>query len=742
MLRRGRSPDVWRKEVDIEMKPHAPSRLSWRLLAAILPPVVLAVSGITWLQYHIARREILSAISKETASLAKRLAADIDEHFDQRRRDLLTLAETPLIADYYRNVDFGLLNEAGAYRKELERYLHNFSLRTGVYSRILYMDDKRNVVAAVGSPPAPSDGERSRNAAFLKARAAGRRGFWTSSIEDRPDVGPVVCYAKPIFDELGKFKGVLALSYDLTRLRAQLHGVVVGRRGRAYIQTETGRRVEGRPPSEGGLELLTARSSLKGRPWTIVVEAPLDDFLGPLRTVRNSALMTSLLGLGGLILILLFLVRTITGPITAMIETTTKFGAGDFTQRIKDVGTDEFGTLSRAFNEMGERLERNRSRNTELQSQLIQAEKLSAVGQLISSVAHELNNPLGAVSGYVQLAMLDGCPPALRRDLDQVYANVLRCRKVVDNLLFFVRQSRNERGRVCLNQAVDSALELLEYRLMKTDDVNVTKELAEVAPHIVGDFQQIVQILINLINNACDAMTDVVRYPESKHLTFRTGTNGGRAFIRVEDNGPGVAPEVAEKIFQPFFTTKETGRGTGLGLSICRQIAREHGGDISFENRPGQGCTFALDLPLGSAAEFERLEKLAEPVQHPAMPGKRVLVADDEQDITEVIARLLREDGDVVETAHGGSEALKLLETGSFDLVISDMEMEHVKGPDIFKRLAAGGGSPAAKVLFVTGDILNPKVLDFLSKTKSEYLAKPFDIDDLRQAARRLLASK
>jgi len=716
-----------------------PSSLSWKLLAAILPPVLLAVSGIVWFQYVMARREILRAINKEAASTAKRLASNVDELFEQRRRDMLTLSETPLIADYYRNVDFGLLDEAGAYRKELDRYLRNFSARTGVYARIAYLDAHGAVVAEANAPPTQAR-ERSRDASFLKARESGRGGLWTSSIEDRPGVGPVVYYAKPIFDDLGGFKGVLSATYDLSRLRENLRSVVVGRRGRAYIQAEGDRRVEGRPPSEHGLEQLTAKSPLTGRPWSVVVESPLDDFLGPLRTVRNTALLTTLFGMGGLVVILLLLVRSITRPIAALVTAAGKVGEGDFTQRLPDGGTDEIGRLSGAFNEMGERLEGNRRQNAELQSQLIQAEKLSAVGTLISAVAHELNNPLGAISGYVQLAQLEDCPPSLRRDLDHVYANVLRCRKVVDNLLFFVRQSRRERGKVDLNRAVDSALELLEYRLLKTDDVSVTKEVSPTPPLIVGDFQQVVQVLVNLINNACDAMAGVVRYPEGKRLLIRTGAAGGRAFIRVEDNGPGVAPETAQRLFQPFFTTKEPGRGTGLGLSICRQIAREHGGDVVLENRPGQGCALTLDLPAGNEADFERLEAVGEPVRHPAVPGKRVLVADDEADIAEVIARLLREDGDEVVVAPGGAEALKLLEAGTFDLVISDMEMEKVKGPDIFKRLAAGGGRSGAKVLFVTGDILNPAVLEFLSGTKSEFLAKPFDIDEFRQTARRLLA--
>ncbi|MCM2303177.1 MAG: response regulator, partial [Elusimicrobia bacterium] len=171
---------------------------------------------------------------------------------------------------------------------------------------------------------------------------------------------------------------------------------------------------------------------------------------------------------------------------------------------------------------------------------------------------------------------------------------------------------------------------------------------------------------------------------------------------------------------------------------ICRQIAREHGGDVILENRPGLGCAFTLDLPEGREEDFESLEAVEERLRHPAVPGKRVLVADDEADIAEVIARLLREDGDEAVLAHGGAEALKLLETGTFDLVISDMEMEGVKGSDIYERLSSNGSS--ARLLFVTGDILNPKVLEFLSRTKSEFLPKPFDIDELRQAVRRLLS--
>lgn len=717
------------------MPPRLPSRLSWKLSAAILPPVVLAVSGIVWFQYQLAREQILTAIDRQIHFLAQKTAGDVDGLLDQRYRDLFTLAETSLIADYYRNVDFRLTDEAAAYRQELDRYLRNFAARSRVYARVLYLDARGRPVCGVGG--------RRRDAGLRAAdfASAARRpadGWWISPIEDLAGVGPVVYYAKPVRDEFGTVKGMMVLAYDLAELRALLGNIEVGKRGRAYLLASDGRAIGAREGRVRDEEVLTASSPLRRRPWTVVVEAPRDDFLGPLLVIRNAAALTSLLGAALLIVILLLVVRSITRPIAELVVAARRIGVGDLSWRIRDPGGDELGLLGGAFNEMAERLDANRKQNAQLQSQLIQAEKLSAVGQLISAVAHELNNPLAAVSGYVQIALLDGCPPGMREDLGRVYHNVLRCRKVVDNLLFFVRQSGHERKKVPLNQAVRSALELLEYRLRKTEDVQVVERLDPDGPEVVGDLQQIVQVLVNLIGNACDAMESVVRYPAGKRLTIRTGCRDGRAFLEIEDNGAGVAPDLREKIFQPFFTTKEPGKGTGLGLPICRQIARDHGGDVTVDGRPGEGSVFRVEMPVGRAEELGAAAE--EPIAREAVPGRRVLVADDETDVAEVIARVLREDGDQAFVAHNGAEALKLIASGSYDLMISDIEMEHAKGMDLYAALAAKGELPSCRVLFVTGDILNPKVLEFLSQTKSEYLVKPFDVAELQQAARRLLA--
>jgi signal transduction histidine kinase len=718
------------------VKIRLPARLSWKLLTAILPPVILAVSGIVWLQYNLARREMLNSIDRQIRFLAQRTAGDIDELLDQRYRDLFTLSETPLITDYYHNIDYHLLDEAETYRKELQRYLGNFAARSRVYARVLYLDSHGRAVCRIGgkSGSAPDFSPQD----FAAAAKASPGGWWLSSVENLAGDGSVVYYAKPVRDDLGALKGMIVLGYDLTQLRDLLQNIEVGKRGRAYLRMPEGRFIQGRGPIKD-LDLLVASSALKGRPWTVFVEAPLQDFLEPLRSIRDAALLTALLGGAILIGILLLLVRSLTRPIAILVAAARRIGDGDLEHRIQEAGTDELGTLSGAFNEMAEHLDQNRKQNTQLQSQLIQAEKLSAVGQLISAVAHELNNPLAAISGYVQISLLDDCPPKMRDDLAHMYKNVLRCRKVVENLLFFVRQSRHERRKIGLNEAVSSALELLEYRLIKTEDVLVVKELAPSGPEIAGDFQQIVQVLVNLVGNACDAMQGLVRFPDGKVLTIRTGIKEKSAFIEIEDNGAGISPDLSEKIFQPFFTTKEPGRGTGLGLSISRQIVQEHGGDISMESHAGHGTVFHLTFPLAPEGEFDSIETLATPTPYDAVPGKRILVADDEADIAAVIARILREDGDEVSVAHNGAEALKLLEAGRYDLVITDIEMEHAKGMDLYAALAVKGALASCRMLFVTGDILNAKVLEFLSKTRSEYLVKPFDIQELRQTARRLL---
>ncbi|MEW6582935.1 MAG: response regulator, partial [Actinomycetota bacterium] len=175
------------------------------------------------------------------------------------------------------------------------------------------------------------------------------------------------------------------------------------------------------------------------------------------------------------------------------------------------------------------------------------------------------------------------------------------------------------------------------------------------------------------------------------------------------------------------------------GLSVCRQIAEEHGGTLSFESVEGKGTTFRLDLPAAREEDLLDAEPQASGPGHPAVPGKRVLVVDDEKDIVELITRVLREEGDEPVGVTDPGHALELVRAEGFDLVVSDMGMEGVRGPDLYAALAARTAPRLPRMLFVTGDILNGRVLDFFQKTKAEYLVKPFEVEELRQTLRRLL---
>ncbi|MBI4676732.1 MAG: response regulator [Elusimicrobia bacterium] len=717
-----------------------PRSIYWKLLLAIVPVVVLAVGAMVWLQYDQARDRILAAIDREIALLARRAAGGIDDILARRYEDLFTVSETPLIADYYHTVEFDLINEARTYRNELEKYLLAFYWRSRAYSLILYLDDRGREVCRIERGLAARPGASAgREDCFARVKGLAPGRWWVSPLRELEGVGPVLYYARPVHDELGRFKGAFVLCYDLSHLLSMLGQIDLGGGGRAFLLTETGARL-GSPAGPDAGRVLRAESRLGSMPWAVVLESPMEDFLGPLKEVRNAAIATSFAGLALLTGVILFLVGSVTRPVAALVAAAREIGSGNLSHRIGRERTDELGILAAAFNDMAAKLEEHGESEARLRDQLVQAEKLSAAGQLISSVAHEINNPLAAVSGYAQMVLLDGCPERMRADLENLNRNVKRCRKVVDNLLMFLRRSRKEHARVRVHEAARSALDMLRYRLVKTEDVVVVEEFAAELPDVAGDFQQIVQVLVNLVGNACDAMAAVSRYPDPRRLTIRTRADERRVTIEVEDNGPGVPEELRGRLFEPFFTTKEPGRGTGLGLAISRQIVEGHGGEMSFECRAGQGCVFRVRLPAAGEAELAALDEPAALAVPAPVPGRRVLVVDDEADIAELIGRVMAADGDEVEVAHHGGQALRKVRERDYDLVISDIEMEAVKGQDVFAELAKRRSDALSRILFVTGDILNPGVLEFLSKTKAEYLVKPFEVPDLQRAARRLLS--
>jgi signal transduction histidine kinase len=235
-----------------------------------------------------------------------------------------------------------------------------------------------------------------------------------------------------------------------------------------------------------------------------------------------------------------------------------------------------------------------------LRIELTQVKKLSAVGELAANVAHEVNNILTVVMGQAQLLLLGSLPDEARERVRKLYGEASQAVRIVQSLLYFARHQPAPKRAVPLSDLLARVLDLMHYRL-QSNRIRLSAELGAV-PQIEGDAPQLQQVFFNLIQNAQQAMT-------ASHgggtLTVRIravpGGEGERAEwarVEIEDDGPGIPPEIFDRIFDPFVTTKPPGEGSGLGLSISREIVEEHGGRIWAENRPGGGARFSVELPL------------------------------------------------------------------------------------------------------------------------------------------------
>ena len=233
-----------------------------------------------------------------------------------------------------------------------------------------------------------------------------------------------------------------------------------------------------------------------------------------------------------------------------------------------------------------------------LQAKLVHSEKMAAVGQLVSGVAHEVNNPLTAILGFTDLLMENpDLPESARRDLRVILQEAQRTKQIVQNLLSFARQMPPQRHLVQLNSIVRRTLQLRAYDF-HSHGIAVIEQLDESLPEVMGDSHQLQQVFLNIVNNAHDAVREIGRQPRIEINSVRTG---GWIEVSFRDNGVGIGEP--DRIFDPFYTTKEVGKGTGLGLSICYGIVREHGGEIMCHNNlDSEGATFTVRLPVASEA--------------------------------------------------------------------------------------------------------------------------------------------
>lgn len=408
--------------------------------------------------------------------------------------------------------------------------------------------------------------------------------------------------------------------------------------------------------------------------------------------------------------------------------------------------------------------------------QLVQKEKLAAVGQLVSGVAHELNNPLQGVLGYAEL-MLAARPSS--RDTEELTAirdNANRAAGIVRNLMTFAGRTSSARGWQQINRVVRDAVAVREPHL-QTSGIELRLEVADRLPLVYVDHARLEDVLVNLIQNAEAAIASrrdgtvpasgVPRHaPGEIVITTRWQGEPDRILVDVADNGSGLREEDLPRVFDPFFTTREVGQGTGLGLSVCYGIVREHGGQITVRNAAVGGAVFTIELPVMAeslATATAAAVPKAAPSAHarPVVPSpsyalaqppvddlvrdtrkRKALVVDDEESNAALVRRVLAGAGYDVESTTLSRRALVMMERTAYDAVICDVKMPELSGQELYGRVCQIRPEMARRFVFITGDIDGEDTREFLDDSRCSYFMKPFNLERLTAAVDMLTGAR
>ena len=387
--------------------------------------------------------------------------------------------------------------------------------------------------------------------------------------------------------------------------------------------------------------------------------------------------------------------------------------------------------------DVGER-RRLDNQSRDIQSELLQAEKMAALGHTISGVAHELNNPLATILSWAERLSAQPLDEKTRRGLAVILGESERAARIVRNLLTFARKRQSTRALVDVNQVVRETMALRAYE-QRVSNITSIEALASGLPPVFADGHQIKQVFLNLVINAEQAML-------TSHgrgtLVIRTwhDQEKGCVLIEINDDGPGVPLDVQSRIFDPFFTTKEVGKGTGLGLSVAYALVKEHAGRIWLRSE-ASGTSFYVELPVTvRAGEAAPASTPSASVSLEGYKGTRVLVVEDEPALAMAVSEALGDAGFVVDRAGDGEEGLTRLAEQSYELIVCDLKMPRIDGMQFYRAMAAATPALARRVIFVTGDVAGTDAERFLEETGCRWLSKPFRLGELLRAARDTLS--
>ena len=370
-----------------------------------------------------------------------------------------------------------------------------------------------------------------------------------------------------------------------------------------------------------------------------------------------------------------------------------------------------------------------------LEQQLMQSEKLAAIGQMVSGVAHELNNPLTAILGVSDLLQERTTDDASRRQVQLIHKQARKAAELVQGLLMFSRPSRHQSQRFRIAELVARAVDLRKAEL-NARHIMVDVDSAAELPTIEVDPQHMTQVLVNLLSNAEQAIASV---SDHGRITIHIKALDDKQEILIDDSGPGVRPEIRSKIFDPFFTTHRTSGGSGLGLTICLVIVKEHGGTIEAQASPEGGARFRILLPAATSA--------TPPAKTPNSPsrdrlkGRSILVVDDEEGIRELVEQGLAGQGAIVHAARTSEEAWKRLLSHPYDAMLCDFNLGNESGTELLEKITSRGGPHVPRFVLMSGELLDASDAAAWGKKGVQVLQKPFQLSELVAVLEALLSA-
>jgi signal transduction histidine kinase len=397
--------------------------------------------------------------------------------------------------------------------------------------------------------------------------------------------------------------------------------------------------------------------------------------------------------------------------------------------------------LQGAIDALQRELLQRRAEAAQAQQRARRSERLAVVGQVISSVAHELNNPLTSVIGHAEFLRNAKVPDAARKSLQIIDAEAQQCRHIVQNLLGLVRPQCVSSSPVALDDLIQRTIDLYVHTL-EEDGIDVVLDLEPLIPPVLADAHHLQQVLVNLVNNAREAIVQSGQGGTLRiatHLIQWAGRTMGQ--VRVDDDGPGVPEGIRECIFEPFFTTKR-GQGTGLGLAISRQLVLDMGGELSLDASASRGAHFVIRLPIaaperpGADSEMKSPQGESAATQHGC--GTALIVEDDEN-LADLVERALEGACHSAVRATNGEEALEQIAQHDFDLILLDLRMPQSDGRCTYESLRSRYPYLLSRLVFATGDMANAETRQWLASTGRPVLEKPFDLGQLRDIARQVL---